>query len=1544
MLPCMCLGFSLLAFKAGAYTGNTWDPQGTGAGAPTGGTWESASWSTSTTEAGQATPVNFVESEAACFAFGALGGSASTFTITMNSSHTVAGLFNGPLNPKSCYVTINGPGSMIIPGTAAQGINTGGSTLGQTTINAVISGVGAIIEPEGAGSLYLYGANTYSGGTILDQTGIIYFTNGAAFGSGPISIAITGGALVNNATSAVLITNTFTGGTYNLNIVPGSGGTTFSGPWSLGATSPTIGAGSTAGWVLTISGAITGTGNFNKYNSGTMILTGVNTYSGSTSNGGPFTISGAGQLGSGSYAGKITNSGTFTYASSASQTFSGIMSGTGALVESGPGKLTLTAANTYTGTTTVGGGILALGTGGSIGGSAVTVSSGGTLANATTTTRTIGGNTTLSSGGFASFTATGPGTVGKISVTGNLALSGNAITVNVSGSSLAAGIYRLMDCTSTLSGSANLTPTITGTALTPGLTASVTNTTGAAGHFDLVISKSTPTFSGLTASQSIIYGTTSITLGGNVSAGSASPAIGDTVTVTINGNAQGTTTTDGSGDFSFSYNPHAIPASGTPYTITYSYAGNGVLNAASDTSTALTVNQATLGITANSGSKPYGQTNTYGAGSTAFTSVGLVNSEMIGSVTLTCSGGAGNAPVSGSPYTITPSLASGGTFNANNYSITYNAGSLTVLPTSLTVTANTNRFYGVTNPVFTATYTGFVNGETLATSDLGGSPDLSSTADTNSVVGDYVITVGSGTLTSTNYSLAFVDGDLTVTNEPLTVTADTLSNVYGAPIPALTYTFGGLVNGDSATDTNVLTGAPVLSTAATSGSSVVGGPYAIVVANGTLTLVNTNYVLVLVNGNLGVTPADLTVTASDESKTYGQTLIFGSGSTLFTSSGLQNSDAIDSVTLAVNGGDVGSAPASGSPYTITPSAATGVAFAASNYNITYNTGSLTVGQALLSITANNDSKSYGQTKAYGAGSTAFGSIGLQNGEAIGTVTITASGGAAAADPLGSYTLTPSAAMGGTFTAGNYNITYNAGTLTVGTATITVTADNFIRFYGVTNPVFTASYSGFVNGQTLGTSDVGGSPSLTCSADTNSTVGDYVITATLGTLTSTNYSFAFVNGDLTVTNEPLTVTADTLSNVYGAPIPTLTYTFGGLVNGDSATDTNVLTGAPSLSTAATSGSSVVGSPYAIVVADGTLTLVNTNYVLVLVDGNLGVTPANLTVTASDENKTYGQTLTFGSGSTLFTSSGLQNSDAIDTVTLSVSGGDVAGAPVSGSPYTITPSAATGVAFAASNYNITYSPGALTVGQAALSITANNDSKTYGQAKTYGAGSTAFSNSALQNGEAIGTVTLACSGGAANAPVSGSPYAITPSAATGGTFAAANYNITYNAGTLTVSPLAVNLSGTRAFDGTATAAAAILSVANPVGSDVVTVAGGSATLASTNVGPQSITSFASLTLGGAAAGNYTLTGASGSVTITAPLSISITSQYVDSTGTNFIITWTSAPGSIYHVIGTNNSAAPLSTWPTVAGPITATGTSTSVTNAMTLPTEFFDVVSP
>jgi hypothetical protein len=89
------------------------------------------------------------------------------------------------------------------------------------------------------------------------------------------------------------------------------------------------------------------------------------------------------------------------------------------------------------------------------------------------------------------------------------------------------------------------------------------------------------------------------------------------------------------------------------------------------------------------------------------------------------------------------------------------------------------------------------------------------------------------------------------------------------------------------------------------------------------------------------------------------------------------------------------------------------------------------------------------------------------------------------------------------------------------ATLTVTANNQSRPHGAANPPLTAGYSGFVNGETLTTSDVTGNPHLMTGATTNSAVGSYPVIISAGTLKSLNYKFVFVNGTLTVTSSTTT---------------------------------------------------------------------------------------------------------------------------------------------------------------------------------------------------------------------------------------------------------------------------------------------------------------------------------------------------------------------------------------------------------------------------------------
>lgn len=120
-------------------------------------------------------------------------------------------------------------------------------------------------------------------------------------------------------------------------------------------------------------------------------------------------------------------------------------------------------------------------------------------------------------------------------------------------------------------------------------------------------------------------------------------------------------------------------------------------------------------------------------------------------------------------------------------------------------------------------------------------------------------------------------------------------------------------------------------------------------------------------------------------------------------------------------------------------------------------------------------------------------------------------------------------------AGNYVLAsaFATNTANISAATLTVTANNTNRTYGGANPVFTASYSGFVNGE--GTNVLSGGPTMSTAADTNSAPGTYTIQISAGTLSSTNYNFTFMSGILFVDSLPPTLTIQLIGGATNAVV-------------------------------------------------------------------------------------------------------------------------------------------------------------------------------------------------------------------------------------------------------------------------------------------------------------------------------------------------------------------------------------------------------------------------
>jgi hypothetical protein len=119
------------------------------------------------------------------------------------------------------------------------------------------------------------------------------------------------------------------------------------------------------------------------------------------------------------------------------------------------------------------------------------------------------------------------------------------------------------------------------------------------------------------------------------------------------------------------------------------------------------------------------------------------------------------------------------------------------------------------------------------------------------------------------------------------------------------------------------------------------------------------------------------------------------------------------------------------------------------------------------------------------------------------------------------TAIPVAVSGLTLTGSNaaeYTLVQPTGlTANITPVTLTVSANNNSKIYGLQNPLLTASYSGFVNSEGLGI--LNGAPSLSTDATVSSPPGPYNIQVGIGTLSAANYVFNFIDGTLSVVAAP-----------------------------------------------------------------------------------------------------------------------------------------------------------------------------------------------------------------------------------------------------------------------------------------------------------------------------------------------------------------------------------------------------------------------------------------
>ncbi len=354
---------------------------------------------------------------------------------------------------------------------------------------------------------------------------------------------------------------------------------------------------------------------------------------------------------------------------------------------------------------------------------------------------------------------------------GTLTITQAPLTVNVNNASRQYGVAN-PTFTGTVSGALN-GDTFTVTYSTTATTASavgtypITATVSGSAAVNYSINVNAGTLTITTAPLSVTVGNATRPYG------TANPTFTSTVSGALNGdtftNTYSTTATINSSVGIYPINDSVGGPAAANYTITVT---PGTL-----TITAATVN---LNVAVNNASRGYGAPNP------TFTSTitGALNGDTF---TITYATTAGTTSPIGT-YPIVPTVSGPA---AGNYNITTSNGTLLVTPANLSVTANNvSRPYGTPNPTFTSTTAGLINGDNITIS-------LSTTAALNSPVGTYPITL-TVTGTSSNYTLATINGTLTVTQNPssLVINVNSAARAYGSANPAFSGTMTGVLPGD----------------------------------------------------------------------------------------------------------------------------------------------------------------------------------------------------------------------------------------------------------------------------------------------------------------------------------------------------------------------------------------------------------------------------------------------------------------------------------------------------------------------------------------------------------------------------------------------------------------------------------------------------------------------------------------------------------------------------------------------------------------------------
>ncbi|HAK7660758.1 TPA: fibronectin-binding autotransporter adhesin ShdA [Salmonella enterica] len=238
--------------------------------------------------------------------------------------------------------------------------NSGVLQVGEGELENTLSGSGSLVK-TGTGELTLSGDNSYSGGTIISD-GTLIADNADSLGTGAVAnsgvLQVGEGELENTLSGTGSLVKTGTGELTLSGDNSYSGGTTISDGTLTADHADLLGTGAVANsGVLQVGegeleNTLSGSGSLVKTGTGELTLSGDNSYSGGTTIiGGTLTADHADSLGTGA----VANSGVLQVGEGELEN---TLSGSGSLVKTGTGELTLGGDNSYSGDTTIADGTL----------------------------------------------------------------------------------------------------------------------------------------------------------------------------------------------------------------------------------------------------------------------------------------------------------------------------------------------------------------------------------------------------------------------------------------------------------------------------------------------------------------------------------------------------------------------------------------------------------------------------------------------------------------------------------------------------------------------------------------------------------------------------------------------------------------------------------------------------------------------------------------------------------------------------------------------------------------------------------------------------------------------------------------------------------------------------------------------------------------------------------------------------------------------------------------------------------------------------------